>query len=369
MRVCIIGSRGFPVVYSGYETLVAHLAPGLVRRGFEVTVYCHRHLFDQRPREVDGVRLVYLPGLRGKRFAQYSHTACAALHAIRRQFDVALVLNVANGLFVPLLNASGTATVVNVDGVEWKRPKWSGLGSRVFRVAAGIASRRSTALVTDAEAMRLLYLQEYRRESTVIAYGADVPAMAEITFPAALASYGLTPGGYVLILGRLIPDNNGELLLRAYLESGVAERLVVVGDVPYRDQYATDLRRLGGDRVLFTGYVTDQNVLRALVGNARLYLHGHEFGGTNPSLLLAMSTGVPIVALDTAFAREVLPEDPGVDFFPKQVREAAATIRRCVIDAPTAPVEALRERVRSRYQWARIVDEYAGLLESVASVR
>ena len=365
LRVCIIGSRGFPVVYSGYETLVSHLAPALVLHGMDVTVYCHRHLFGERPGEVEGVRLVYVRGMRGKRLSQYSHSGLAAVHAAFHRFDAAIILNVANGLLVPFLERTHVRTVVHVDGVEWERPKWRGLGARVFRAGAAAATRSATSIVTDADAMRQLYLDEFSRDSVVIAYGADPDPVAPTKDEDLLESLGLAPRGYFVILGRLVPDNNAELLVEAFMTSGVGKKLVVIGDVPYRDRYAARLKSLGDTNVVFTGYVNDQRRLRAIIGNASLYLHGHEYGGTNPSLLLAMSTGVPIAALDTVFSREVLPECPGVFFFPKSVRAAAEVLREVEICLVDRPVVAFTERLLEKYQWSSVTKAYANLLYSI----
>lgn len=363
MHVGIIGSRGFPLVYSGYETLVAALAPALARRGHTVTVYCHRAAFDIRPPEVDGVRLVYAPGLRGKNVAQLSHSAGATIHALLTRPDVVLFVNVANGPFAGLLSSCGIPSVVNVDGVEWDRPKWSPLGQRYFRWAATVTARWATCLITDAREMRTIYERSFLRDSMVIAYGAPVGLIPDWD---ALSRRSLERGGYYLVMGRLIPDNNGELIASEFVRSKSTRKLVILGDVPYAgDPYAERIRKMfASTEVVFTGYVSDQNEVQALLEGCAGYLHGHEFGGTNPSLVWAMGAGCRILALDTRFSREVLEDGRCGGLFTKDCGSLAALIQR--MDAGGVGWDALTtsavERARRSYSWDSIVMEYERVL-------
>lgn len=360
MHVAIAGSRGFPYIYSGYETFVAEVAPRLVARGHHVTVYCHRELFAPRPLEVRGVRLVYAPGSRRKSLSQLSHSLSVILHLIfwrRNRPDVLLFVNVANGLFGPVLWATRMHTAINVDGVEWQRPKWSGLGARVFRFAARLAARTFDVLITDAQAMADIYRREFKAPSTVIEYGA---ALWESRTPERLAELGLRHHDYFLIVGRLIPDNNVLLMVEEFVRSGSQRKLVVLGDVPYRDAYADAVRGIADGRLVFPGYVRDQDLLRELYCGSYAYLHGHEFGGTNPALLKALGAGCCILALDTPFAREVLAEDRHGLYFDKTSGSAARAI--AAIEASPGRAEGYRtiarERITQHYTWDRIVAAY-----------
>jgi glycosyltransferase involved in cell wall biosynthesis len=368
LRVGIIGSRGFPLVYSGYESLVAELAPALARLGHDVTVYCHRGAFRERPHMVAGVRLVYVGGLRGKNVAQLSHSALASAHAMASRPDVVLFVNVANGPLAGLLAVVGIPTVVNVDGVEWRRPKWSGLGQKYFRWAASVAARQATELVSDAAEMRALYLELFARDSAMIAYGAPEGVTPDW---GALARRNLRRGSYFLVMGRLIPDNNGDLIASEFVRSGSSRRLVILGDVPYvGDPYAEAIRRtFASSDVLFTGYVSDPNEVQALLEGCAGYLHGHEFGGTNPSLVWAMSAGCRILALDTRFAREVLQDDRCGAFFTKEPGSLASLIRRLEADEAgwEHRVAGARKRAATTYSWARIIREYESVLMAAAS--
>lgn len=365
MRLAIIGSRGYPYVYSGYETLVSELAPRLVERGHEVTVYCHRGLFPERPGVVNRVRLAYVPAIERKVLSQFTHSFLATLHAAVKPYDVLLYVNAANGPFGAILRLMGRKTAINVDGLEWLRPKWRGLGARYFRAAASLATRWFDLVITDADAMADVYRKEFGSESVTIAYGAN---LTHSTDPDRVRAFGVEPGEYYLVVGRLVPDNNAGLIVRGFERSKTRRRLVVVGDVPYRDSYAESVKATSDPRILFPGYVRDQEALRELYCNAYAYLHGHEFGGTNPALLRALAGGCCVLALDTPFSREVLAGDRYGLYFDKD----AESVRRSIdaVDDDAATVRLLqgraRDRISEKYTWERITDQYEVALSQLA---
>jgi glycosyltransferase involved in cell wall biosynthesis len=287
------------------------------------------------------------------------------LHVVLARYDVALYLNSANGPFGALLRASRTRSAINVDGLEWLRPKWRGIGARYFRFASRLATRFFDEIVTDARAMAAVYEREFGSRSTTIAYG-STPTRS--TAPERLSEFGLVARDYYLIVGRLIPDNNADLLVRGFCASESKRKLVIVGDTPYHDDFAQSVRSIRDDRLIFTGYVRDQELLRELYCNAHAYLHGHEFGGTNPSLLHALAAGCCVLALDTPFSREVLENDEHGIYFQKTEASVRETISR--IDCDEARVETLRARARDRvsraYTWESVVDDYEKLLLRLA---
>jgi glycosyltransferase involved in cell wall biosynthesis len=364
MRIAIIGTRGFPYVYSGYETFVSEIAGRLVAKGHQVTVYCHRSLFRERPEQVDGVHLVYLPAIERKVLSQFSHSLLSTLHALFGSFDALLYVNSANGPFGLLTSLRGIKTAINVDGVEWLRPKWHGLGARYFKWSSWMATRLFDAIIADSTSMRDIYLREFNAESTVIEYGADA---AECPSSQHLSQFGLEKNGYYLIVGRMVPDNNVLLMAEGFASSSSSKRLVVIGDVPYKDDYAHRVKSVSDPRVIFPGYVRDSQVLQELYSNCYVYLHGHEFGGTNPSLLKALGWGCCVAALDTVFSREVLDGDKHALYFEKSKSSVLNVVKR--LDGDPALVESLRTTARSRilerYTWERITDEYERLLLSL----
>jgi glycosyltransferase involved in cell wall biosynthesis len=306
LRVAIIGSRGYPHVYSGYETLVKALAERWPSKNVELTVYCHAFLFKEKPKMVNGVKLVYIPTIPSKILAQPLHSFLAFWHVVFSKNEVVLVLNVSNGPFGIITRLFGKPTMMNVDGLEWLRPKWKGFGAKYFKWAAKMSVRFNDLLITDADAMQTIYLKEFGAKSVVITYGAESSIGANENL---LAEWNLAPHHYYLIVGRMIPDNNADIIIEGFINSGSDKKLVIVGDVPYSDAYADKIRSYSDSRLIFTGYVRNPDILASLYKYCYAYMHGHEFGGTNPTLLKAMANGCAIAALDTVFSREVLQSD------------------------------------------------------------
>ncbi len=362
MNIAIIGSRGYPYVYSGYETFIKELAERLSPTDeFEITVYCHRNLFPDRPRILNGIHLVYVPTIETKSLSQFIHSFLSTLHACITRKDLLLYVNSANGPFGAIAKVFGKRTLINVDGLEWLRPKWKGLGSKYFYFASRLACKVFDVVVTDAQEMKKIYLEEFGRDSEVIAYGADIRDSIDASL---IDQFGVRKNEYYLIVGRLIPDNNSDLIIREFINSNSTKRLVVVGDVPYRDEYADRVKRMKDERVIFAGYITDQATLAELYHNCYIYLHGHEYGGTNPTLLNALACGCSVLALDTRFSREVLAEEDFGQYFSKSPGSLTAMIEKLEHDYRLVEYyrSISRERIRSSYTWDKIVDQYKELL-------
>jgi glycosyltransferase involved in cell wall biosynthesis len=364
MRIAIIGSRGYPYVYSGYETFVKELSERLVLQGIGVTVYCHRNLFRFRPKKVNGIRLVYIPTIEKKNLSQFIHSFQSMVHVCFSSCDVVLVVNSANGPFGLITRIFGKRTVINVDGLEWRRPKWKGLGARYFYWASKLATRLFDQVITDSLEMQKIYQREFGVASTMIAYGANIQP---VTDPSLLGKWALQHRQFYLIVGRLIPDNNADLIVREFLASDSCNKMVVVGDVPYKDGYASSIRNQSDPRLVFTGYVTHAIELDALYQHCLAYFHGHEFGGTNPALLQALANGCAVVALDNLFNRETLSQDAYGLFFSKETGDLKKTIRE--IENHGELLHALRlkarQRIRENYTWEKITAQYSLLFKNM----
>ena len=357
MKVAIIGSRGYPYVYSGYETLVKELSERLTLNGVEVTVYCHRGLFDPRPPKVNGINLVYIPSIETKILSQLSHSFLAMFHACFSNTDVILVVNSANGPFGLISKIFRKPTAINVDGLEWLRPKWKGLGTRYFYFASWLSTKLYDQVINDSEEMRKVYLELFKKESVVIAYGASIRKSQR---PKLIQRRALSPGGYYLIVGRLIPDNNADLIVEGFLKSESKRKLVIVGDVPYKDEYADRIKSHRDERLLFTGYITDPDELAELYHHCFAYFHGHEFGGTNPTMLKAMAYGCCILALETRFNREMLQNGRFGYFFQKRPDDVAVVVNYC--EKHLQEVERMRENapkgITKKYTWEYVTRQY-----------
>lgn len=341
-------------MYGGYETFVKEIGERLVKKDVIVKVYCQKNLFTSFPKEVNGVQLVYIPTLPQKALNQIIHSFLSIVHATFSKTDVLLVVNLAAGPMGWIPKLTGKKTMINVDGLEWLRPKWKGIGAAYFYYAAKIAVKLYDKIITDAEAMRDVYLKEFKTDSKVIAYGAP-PFVAteedvQLLFPS---------NSYYLIVGRLIPDNNADLIIRGFLQSNSTKKLVVVGDVPYKDEYASSLKSLQNERLIFTGYVKDQKQLMALYQHSFAYLHGHKYGGTNPAMLKAMANNCAILALNTPFNQEMLQSKYGVFF---EENEASLVKQFHNLESNPTITEELRKHVASglteKYNWDCVTDEY-----------
>ena len=359
LRISIVGSRGYPYIYSGYETLVKELSERLVESGNDVTVYCHRKLFKKRPQKFNGVNLIYTPSINSKIFSQLYNSFFSFIHVCFSKTDVVLVVNSANGPFGLLTKIFRKKTCINVDGLEWLRPKWKGLGSVYFRIASKLSTVFFDKIITDSKEMNRIYNGEFKRNSSVIAYG---PTMLETTSLNVLNKFNLKKNEYYLIVGRLIPDNNSKLIIEGFLKSKSIKKLVVVGDVPYNDYYADDVKRKSSKKVLFTGYIRDQLDLSALYANCFGYVHGHQYGGTNPTMINALYLNCQVLALDTAFNREMLENKESILFNKKSITEKFNEFEEKYNEFTE---KSVYYRIPKKYDWDYIANQYTKLFQEL----
>ncbi|HUB75073.1 MAG TPA: DUF1972 domain-containing protein [Solirubrobacteraceae bacterium] len=363
LRIAILGSRGFPSTYGGYETLVRHLARSWVADGHHVTVYCRTREDARRTWMIDGVRCRWTPGIDSTSLSTLTFGATAHLDAALCGYDVALVLNVANGFFLPLLRARGIPSVVNTDGMEWERGKWGTLARRVFLVGAQLSARYADILVADSKAIGNIWREKFSVDSRFIPYGGVV---VQDQSDEQIAALGLEAERYILAVARLIPENNVELLLDAVELGKIDDPLVIVGSATRSDssieKRLRDLSREG--KLRWMGHVSDQELLTALWGRCGVYIHGHSVGGTNPSLLQALGAGAPTLALDTVFNREVIGDEE--QLFAGQPAHLAEKIKGVLGSAQLR--ERFRARgqgiIRDRYAWEDVVGAYLAALRS-----
>jgi glycosyltransferase involved in cell wall biosynthesis len=365
MRIAIVGSRGYPSCYGGFETFVRQLAPSLRDRGHDVTVYGRGGGMRFRSRVTDGIQCIDTPGIETKSLSTLSHGLCASTHASHNDYDVALVVNVAHGFFLKQFQAAGIPTVVNVDGIEWLRAKWGALAKRTFRVGARLTASRGSLLVADSRAVADIWESKFGLRPHHVAYGADV--VRESAHDRVL-DMGLEPNSYLLVVARLAPENNVELFLDAVEKLPTRPPVVVVGSANYRCATTRRLEELNDSgQVRWLGHVSDQTLLGQLWSNCRLYVHGHSAGGTNPALLQALGFGAPTLALDTVFNREVL------DSFPSALFPADAELLRDVVarelQTPGSHATSVAEGqalVQAFYSWEDICAQYERLLVEAA---
>jgi len=365
VRIAILGTRGIPGAYGGFETFAEELSTRLVERGHQLTVYCRRGNTPGNPRLHRGVRLVQLPALRHKVTETLSHTLLSAMHAVFGSYDIVYVCNSANApiCLIPWLRRQ--RTVINVDGLEWEREKWGMAAKRYYRWASRLAARLPIRVVTDAEVIRRYYRERFGRETDCIPYGAEVYPRGHLA--ERLAAMGLAPDRYVLYVSRMERENNPLLVVEAYRGLRTDLPLVMVGDAPYARDYIAEVQAAAGERVRFLGYRFGDDY-HALQANARIYVQATEVGGTHPALLEALGHQNAVVAHDVPEHREVV-ADAG-RFFAYRDADDLTRVMQSLLDDPSA-VEALRaaagRRVESTYGWDAVTQQYEDYFNAMVS--
>ncbi len=361
----MLGTRGVPARYGGFETAAEEVGRRLVERGHDVLVYCRNP--GQTQTEHLGMRLVNLPAVRQRAAETLSHTGLSVGHAITREHpEVAFVFNAANAPFLPALRAARIPVAVHVDGLEWKRAKWGARASSYYRWAEARSARWADAVIADAHGIADHLHDAHGIAARYIPYGAPIVHPD----PARLAELGLAPRGYHLVVARVEPENHVREIVTGYVTSRCQRPLVVVGDAPYADAYQGRVRAAahGDPRVRFLGGVWDADLLDTLYAHAATYLHGHSVGGTNPSLLRALGAGAPVVAYDVVFNREVA-ADAGVYF---STSADVASLCQAAEADPAAAIArgaAGQRDVEQRYRWSDVAEAYEQLAGELLSTR
>lgn len=358
--VAIIGTRGYPSYYGGFETAVRKLAPYLVDQGWDVTVYGRGgSTKDNDPSRDPRVKTIITLGMERKSLSTLSYGFTAALHAVIHRPDVALVMNVANGFWIPLLRMRGIPVVVNVDGMEWERAKWGRLAKTVFKLGAHFTARFATALVSDAREIQRRWRAEFNRDSVFIPYGGE----SSHQLPPPL---GLETKSYVLVVARFVPENTIPEFFDTVEQLALTYPVVIVGSSGYGgalDDKALTLSRL--ERVYWLGHVSDDQMLLALWQHAGAYFHGHSVGGTNPALVQAMACGAPVVARDTVYNREVL-EATGALFVEPKGDRIISGVKQMMGSSELQHAVGERAQIRasSEYSWKNVCHLYEETLSS-----
>jgi len=362
VKLAIVGCRGVPARYGGFETLAEELGRRLASRGHSVTVYGRTGFVDPGLSEHRGMRLVVLPAVRRKHLETVLHTLLASLHAAREGYDAVLMVNAANAPWIRILQLAGIPVALNVDGLERKRRKWGLAGRWYYRVCERWAALMADALVTDAEVIRRYYRRSYRAPSRMIAYGGDLePPSGSGT----LERLGLEPGAYVLYVSRFEPENNPDRVAAAWRHVPGDRRLVMVGGAPYAPRLLERVREAADARVLLPGPIYGEGY-RELLFHCRLYVHATEVGGTHPALVEAMGAGRPVLYHDTPENREVV-GDAGLAFlFDGEPRLEDLLAGVLEDDARLRELgDRARARVDARYRWDDVASAYEELLEGL----
>ena len=358
MRLAILGTRGIPARYGGFETFAERLATGLASRGCDVTVYCEGHGKDG-PAMFQGVNLRYIPAPAFGSFTTVLYDA-RCLWDARKRFDAVYMLGYGAAPFCLIPRLWNSEVWINPDGLEWARAKWSYWARRYFRLMEWISVRAADLLIADAESIAISLRTRHpaMASCSVIRYGCE--AIERPPRPDALSEWGLEPDDYYLIVCRLEPENHVLEIMHAFAQSRSKRKLVVIGSLQ-RNRYVEDLNSVKDPRIRMIGTVYASDKLACLRCYSFGYFHGHSVGGTNPSLLEAMGCGNLIFAHDNPFNRETL---AGCGFYFAGVPELTKAIGAAEADGcdlSRLRAAALR-RAREKYRWCDVIDSYEQLL-------
>lgn len=359
MNIAILGTRGIPANYGGFETFAEELSWRLVQRGHRVLVYGRRNSIRYEGEYYRGVRVVLLPTIAHKYFDTLANTFLSTVHVLFQDVEIVLLCNAANSIFSFLPRLLRKKTVVNVDGLERQRQKWNALGKVYYRLSEWLATFLPNAMVSDAQAIQQYYRERYGRDSYFIPYGAD---RTRAESRACLERLGLEPDGYLLYVSRLEPENNALLVVQAFERVATGKKLVLLGDAPYARDYIARVRSTNDPRILFPGAIYGAGY-RELQSHAFSYIHATEVGGTHPALIEAMGCGRCVFYLDTLENREVAGE--AAIPFRKSPHDLAEKMQR-VLASPELREpyqESALERVRERYDWDQVTLQYERLFE------
>lgn len=361
MKLTILGSRGIPAGYGGFETLAERLSKGLTERGHEVTVYCLKDYVRTRNPLYHGVKRVFLPSVRNRVLEKPFFALLSLIHASFSNCDCVLMLGISVSAFCFIPRIFGKKVVIHVDGLEWQRRKWGAIAKIYLRFSEKMAFITTDKVITDSRFIVRYFQDRYNKEVSYIPYGADVPDSVPSD---SLERYGLRPWEYILQSCRIEPENNVHLVIEAYLRSKMSLPLVILGDAPPGSKYKEMLLKMAGDKVRFLGFVFGPDY-QQIVAHAGIYIHAHEVGGTNPSLLEAMAVGQAPLYLDVPFNREVCGEI-GFPF-----RKDASALS-ALLDILTERIKEVRSRagiakeiIRQRYSWQSVIDEYEALFKNL----
>ncbi|HMO18652.1 MAG TPA: DUF1972 domain-containing protein [Oligoflexia bacterium] len=357
MNIGIIGTRGIPNNYGGFEQFAEFLSVALVKLGHSVTVYnSHNHIF--RESTYQGVNIVhcydpeYFMGTAGQFIFDFN----CILDSRKRRFDIILQLGYTSSSIWSFLFPKNSLLITNMDGLEWKRTKYSAPVKKFLRFAESLAARNSDFLVADSPAIKKYLNHKYRIESTYIPYGANIFSNPD---ESRLEHYKLGKFGYDLLIARMEPENNIEIILDGVSQSHGKRPCIVIGSTNNSfGKYLLEKYK-NYSKIRFLGSVYDTADLNNLRYFSNIYFHGHSVGGTNPSLLEAMAANTLILAHKNEFNKAVLEDNAYYFENPNEVQDYVVSLVKD--DKETGKIQNNLSRIEKFYNWEKIVCEYEGL--------
>jgi glycosyltransferase involved in cell wall biosynthesis len=358
VKIAILGTRGIPNTYGGFEQFAEYISHGLAGIGHEVTVY-NPHLYKPEMKKIGKVNIVhiYCPELTIGASAHYIYDFLCLKHAVKNDFDIIYEAGYATASVSYRLKKKGKKPfiITNMDGIEWKRDKWNSVTKLFIKYCEGLAILRSDYIVADNEGIKSYLDNKYDVDSKFVPYGADLAENFDYTV---LRDLNIEKHKFMLIIARIEPENNIHLMMSAYEEAKPEYPLIIVGN--HTGKYARELEKEFGhnENIRFVGGVYDKAKLDALRQTALCYIHGHKVGGTNPSLLEAMAADAYIIAYENLFNGSVL--NSNASFF-SNVHQLAMVLRTVEADRNNNVrnyIERNRQVILAKYSWSNIIQQY-----------
>lgn len=360
MNIAILGTKGIPNGYGGFEQFAEYLSVGLVERGHSVTVY-NPSFHSYKEKFYKGVAICskWSPERRIGSSANFIYDYLCLRDALKKDFDIILELGYhSNAPSYFLLNKKSPVVVTNMDGIEWNRSKWGSLTRKLIKRLEKVAVAKSDYLISDNRAIQEYYKKEYGVSSFYIPYGADVVHVFE---EKVISQFNILPDKYYLSIARLEPENNIETILDGFIESEGTEPFVIIGDKDTKFGYYLQKKYKEENRIKFLGAIYDKKLLDNLRHFALMYFHGHSVGGTNPSLLEAMGAGAFIAAHDNLFNRDVLELNA---FYFTNSEDVCQLINNRFFLVKEKEIFLLKneKKIKECYLWTQIISGYETIL-------
>ncbi len=364
LRIAILGTRGIPARYGGFETFAEELSTRLAGRGHRVEVFCRKFIGSNTAQiEYKGVTLRYAWSIRHKYFETPIHALFSNLLLFGNKYDAALLCNAANSPLAWMIRLLNIPLAINVDGIERERSKWNWLGRVWYRIGERSSVLFASKVIGDAAVIKDYYRERYGYEAVMIPYGAS--AIHRSPGPI-LAAFNLTPNQYILYVSRLEPENNALGVIEAYVSLNTTVPLVIVGDAPYSESYKQTLRKAANERVIFTGYQFAE-AYHELQSHCLLYIQATEVGGTHPALIEAMAYGNCVIANGTPENKEVL-ADAGYIYEKNNFQHLALCISEAMQNEIGRKQMKIKAKARANliFDWEKITDQYEALFVSLS---
>lgn len=355
-KLSIIGIRGIPARYGGFETLVENLAPYLVREGIKVTVYGRKNFVPKKLKWHKGVKIVKTPSFHTKHLDTVSHTIFSLPHILLTRPKILFVLNLINTIFCLPLKILGIKIIINVDGLEWERKKWGFFGKTAYRLSAYLATKFADEIVTDAKVIKEYYEKKYHKNSFFIPYGYEIQEPLGLS---TLENLNLQVGEYFLWVGRLEPENNPEMVISAFNIAKTTKKLLILGDNPYRKKYVNNLKKMASDKIIMPGAIYGEGYSEIL-HNCYCFIHSSEVGGTHPALVEAMGAEKAVLLLKNEQNFEVA-SDFALYF---ENKEELKNLIEWSNQNPQKVLEIgkkLKKRAEDLYSWKDVLLQYKNL--------